>query len=538
MPNPKDINDPTTAMNMALALMSKAFKLNYSKPTNNKQRISSNPRNRQIAQPRMNMGQDRHMQMVGGNQFRQYAGKNVGNPNGYNDVQNNGLIGVPVNANRNLNRNGHLVAARAEGNKAGHNGSQSRGVGHFSRNCTQALTSGTQTDKAPVYDSDGSTESREELYFSNTSKTTNVSKSISIPNEEFLDDTSPSVARKFLNEVKSTIVTLQRVVKHIMSLETHNWSSSAHQELYKIVKDEIFSIVNQVDAKVQNFETQFLKEAAKFVGDFKSLAKKANESLAKHKALELENERLLRAVIYQDIMCVLQKASVIDTSDLQTELERTKARFENYIIKKENEYAKLWNDCYKKCDECKYDKISYDKAYKNMQQKIKRLKAQLGDLKGKRNPPKLGETHALSKPVTSNSIPTPQESKVVNNDKVIALGMFRINPFKTSREENHVPNTIRASVRKKPITVSQPLVFTKKDVNSDSNGLSSIGIDNSKTRRPHPRSNTKNDRVPSVSMSSCNKNKGVELEEHHMNLLLSKNNKHMSSACNNIKLDS
>nr|GEZ19030.1 hypothetical protein [Tanacetum cinerariifolium] len=83
--NPKDITDPTTAMNMALALMAKAFKLNYSTPTNNNQRISSNPRNRQIAQPGMNMGQDRQMQMIGGNggtQFRQ----NAGNLNGYNEV--------------------------------------------------------------------------------------------------------------------------------------------------------------------------------------------------------------------------------------------------------------------------------------------------------------------------------------------------------------------------------------------------------------------------------------------------------------------
>ncbi|GKC57060.1 hypothetical protein Tco_1084658 [Tanacetum coccineum] len=49
MPNPEDISDPTTAMIMALALMAKAFKLNYSTPTNNNQRISSNPHNRQIA---------------------------------------------------------------------------------------------------------------------------------------------------------------------------------------------------------------------------------------------------------------------------------------------------------------------------------------------------------------------------------------------------------------------------------------------------------------------------------------------------------
>ncbi|GJU37141.1 hypothetical protein Tco_1185495 [Tanacetum coccineum] len=136
--------------------------------------------------------------------------------------------------------------------------------------------------------------SSEELYFSNTSKTANVSKLISIPNEEFLDDTTPSVARKFLNEVKSTIVTLQRVVKQKKTLDIHNWPSSAHQELHKIVKDEIFPIVNQVDARVQNFEIQFLKEVAKFVRDFKSLAKEADESLTKHKALEMEIECLLR----------------------------------------------------------------------------------------------------------------------------------------------------------------------------------------------------------------------------------------------------
>nr|GEX20802.1 integrase, catalytic region, zinc finger, CCHC-type, peptidase aspartic, catalytic [Tanacetum cinerariifolium] len=61
---------------------------------------------------------------------------------------------------------------------------------------------------------------------------------------------------------------------------------------------------------------------------------------------------------------------------------------------------------------------------------------------------------------------------------------------------------------------------------------------NTKTRRTQPRSNTKNDRVPSVSKSSRSKNKDAKVEEHHRNLLLSKNTKHMSFACNNIKLDS
>nr|GEY69860.1 ribonuclease H-like domain-containing protein [Tanacetum cinerariifolium] len=164
MPNLKDILDPTTSMNMALALMDKAFKLNYSTPTNNNQRISSNPHNRNITQPGMNLGQDRQMQMVrgnGGNQFRQYAGKN-----------------------------GNVVAARAEGNETGNNENQIRcynyrGLGiqlqyeefdliaaaadlddieEFNANCIlmanlkQASTSGSQADKALVYDSNGSAE--------------------------------------------------------------------------------------------------------------------------------------------------------------------------------------------------------------------------------------------------------------------------------------------------------------------------------------------------------------------------------------------
>nr|GEU32793.1 retrotransposon protein, putative, unclassified [Tanacetum cinerariifolium] len=117
---------------MALAIIPKAFKLNYSTPTNNNQRISSNPRNRQIAQPGMNMGQERQMQMIGGNggnQFRQY----VGNLNGYNEVQNV--------RNQNQIGNGNLVAAGAEGNAAGQNANQircynCRGFGHYARNCT------------------------------------------------------------------------------------------------------------------------------------------------------------------------------------------------------------------------------------------------------------------------------------------------------------------------------------------------------------------------------------------------------------------
>ncbi|GKG13968.1 hypothetical protein Tco_0350928, partial [Tanacetum coccineum] len=50
----------------------------------------------------------------------------------------------------------------------------------------------------------------------------------------------------------------------------------------------------------------------------------ADKSLAKHKALKLEIERLLRAVVSQDIMSIVQNPSVVESSNLQPELDRTK----------------------------------------------------------------------------------------------------------------------------------------------------------------------------------------------------------------------
>nr|GFC33219.1 hypothetical protein [Tanacetum cinerariifolium] len=143
------------------------------------------------------------------------------NPRVQNVGTQNGLIGVQGNGILNQNGNDNLVAARAEGNAAGQNANQircynCRGLGHYARNCTarprrrdaaylqtqlliaqkeevgiqlqaeeydlmaaaadldeikevnancillanlqQASSSGTQTDSAPVYDSDGSAE--------------------------------------------------------------------------------------------------------------------------------------------------------------------------------------------------------------------------------------------------------------------------------------------------------------------------------------------------------------------------------------------
>nr|GEW97224.1 hypothetical protein [Tanacetum cinerariifolium] len=205
----EDIIDPTEAMNATLILFAKAFRLTTL--TNNNQRTSSNPRNRQIAQPGMNMSQDRQIHNIGGNggnQFGRYAGQVAQNQQG--------LIVIPGIANQ--NETGNIVAARSEGtgNRNQVRCYNCRGLGHIARNYTvrprrrddaylqtqlliaqkeeagiqlqaeefdfmatagdldeikevnancilmanlqQASTSGTQLDKAPVYDTDGSAE--------------------------------------------------------------------------------------------------------------------------------------------------------------------------------------------------------------------------------------------------------------------------------------------------------------------------------------------------------------------------------------------
>ncbi|GJX94118.1 hypothetical protein Tco_0348704 [Tanacetum coccineum] len=148
-----------------------------------------------------------------------------------------------------------------------------------------------------------------------------------------------------------------------MNANVTNLSSPVHQEVHKIFKDEIARI-------------------------------EAEDSLDKITVWEKENDLLLRAVVSQDIMSIVQNPPVVESSDLQTEIERVD------------------------------------------------------------------------------------------------------NTAKTKRPQSRCDNR----------------------------------IDNiAKTRRPQPRSNIKNDRVPSASKSSCIKYKEVKVEDHHRNLLLSKNKKHMSS---------
>ncbi|GKB15923.1 retrovirus-related pol polyprotein from transposon TNT 1-94 [Tanacetum coccineum] len=313
--------------------------------------------------------------------------------------------------------------------------------------------------------------SREELYFSNTSKTASVSKSISIPNEDFSDDTSP----------------------------------------------------------------------------------KADESLAKNKALEFEIERLLKAVVSQDIMSIVQSNYVVDTLNLQTELDRKskdtlcvshtldplsqKLEDKNVALEfqvlnyaKENEnlkttYKNLFDSIIVTRDQTKLITDSLQEKLHDTIYEYATLRAHLFDkvskqkdiTKGMSVNTKFANQSTMRKPLLQplRNHPVVRKPNAFQSERpnFQKLGfLLRINPLKTYREDKFMPiHKARASVGTNRITVSKPHVISQENVNPNSNGIFSTGVESTaKTRRPQPRSNTKNDKVPSASKSSCIENKEVQ----------------------------
>nr|GFA17261.1 hypothetical protein [Tanacetum cinerariifolium] len=122
--------------------------------------------------------------------------------------------------------------------------------------------------------------------------------------------------------------------------------------------------------------------------------------------------------------------------------------------KKEKEYVVLWNNWYTKCEECKHDKISYDKPYNDMQQKVERLQAQLKDLKGKGSDTLSASNtlDPLNQKLESNIVEL--EFQVVNYERELRARGFE-NTFESM--ENTSGTSVTPQVDKPKLSVVTPL---------------------------------------------------------------------------------
>nr|GEX34752.1 hypothetical protein [Tanacetum cinerariifolium] len=100
----------------------------------------------------------------------------------------------------------------------------------------------------------------------------------------------------------------------------------------------------------------------------------------------------------------------------------------------------------------------------------------------------------------------------------------------------HVNKPKLIAVTPHPKKLHASILSHFEDVSSDMVNASSTGlVHTARTRRPQPKGNSRNARVPSTSKSSEVK-KNVTVKDHHRILLLPTNQKTMSSECNNIKI--
>ncbi|GJZ33987.1 retrovirus-related pol polyprotein from transposon TNT 1-94 [Tanacetum coccineum] len=330
----------------------------------------------QIAQPGMNMDQDRQMLMVEdnvGNQFRPNAMQNVGNQVVLNASQNPGVQNVGnqnglsvVSEIANQHGDGNVVTAPAEGNGNGINGNTIRcyncqGEDHYASNCTvkprkldavlssetirllkgeagiqltseefdfmaavgacketkrananctlennlqQASSSGTQSDKAPVYDSDGSAEVHhsENCYnndifnmFTQEEQYTELLEPIPEPHQVQQNDSN------VISEVSSVEQDGGTVDQHPATVEE---TRAYFESLYNNLATEVEK-VNLVNHKMKETNAELTTELARY----KNQEKCFEISQEKYDKLE----RCYQKSVYQE-QCLTKKINALHLS--------------------------------------------------------------------------------------------------------------------------------------------------------------------------------------------------------------------------------
>ncbi|GKA99983.1 gag-pol polyprotein [Tanacetum coccineum] len=330
-------------------------------------------------------------------------------------------------------------------------------------NCTseetlqQASTSGTQSDNALVYDSDGSTE---------------VPKDENCYDHDIFNMLTHEVQYTDLQTELDLYNDMQQKIERLGDLKGKSSDTQCASNTLDSVSQKLKDKNVSLEFQVQNYakDNEHLKTT------YKNLFDSIKVTHAQTNSIIDSLQRQLYDTIYENAKLRAQLFDKVSEPKGTTKGTRTNTWFTKQSI-----LGKPPSSSYK------------PKLYS------------VSPLTKSSDLSKVDKTNALSKPVTSNPAPFTRESKVMQTVNMITPRIFRYNPFNTSRVDNVVPiKPVKTSVRIKPVTVSQPNVIHKQQANSDSNGFSSTRLNNtSKTRRIHLMSISNNDRVPSKSKSSC-----------------------------------
>ncbi|GJQ99025.1 hypothetical protein Tco_0522010 [Tanacetum coccineum] len=547
------------------------------------------------------------------------AARAEGNGNG-----NNGI----ANTNVNPNGNGNFVATRAEGNGNGNNGIYLQAeeldlmadagdideIEEVNANCIlmanlqQASTSGTQTDKALVYDSNGTTDvhhyencynndifiifTQEEHYTKlldpitephtvlyNNSNVISVGSSVehsggtmeqhpaveethayykSLYNNLAIEVEKVNTVNRKINKTNADLTTelaryrsqekvLKTIRQNLMNLKLLSKEKSIVSLLqeekkrlksdFKTREDELLDKKIQYEKRIKeldNILVKIEKHDPPVVYDSKETLQLTQEGRSKMKQLNKE----IKVANYAKIN-KLSKVFVSQKAKLREEvyfsntskMDSVSNTVSKLILIPDDEFSDdtpsvAWKFLNKgksmdtQCESDSLDPLSLKLEDENVELEFQVLNYAKENTHLKTTYKNLfnsiNVTRAETKIIT-DSLQDKLNDTIYENAKLRAQLFDKISEQKDTtkgtsaniKEDKFVRiNKVRASIMINPITVSQPHLINQKDVNSDSNGLSSIGINNTaKTTRPQPRRNTKNDRVLSASKSSCIKNK-------------------------------